>query len=326
MSPFEDPVDILRRNIERADDRVQRVVDAFDDLAEVALMLAGIGAGGQLAFDGGFGQHAGVGDQRVHGVDAGVQVVLDLVEVAVVVVGDPGWNVALGDAVDILGRNIERADDRVQRGVDAFNDLSEVALVLGGIGACGQLAFDGGLRQHAGVGDQRVHGIDAGVQVVLDLVEVAVVVVGDPRRNVAFGDPVHILGRDIQRADDRVQRGIHAFDDFAEVALMLAGVGACGQLAFDGRLGQQGGVSQHCVQRLLLGRNVGGVLDHFEGLAVLVHDRVVGSLNPDLLAALAQALVLRRLVFATVQLGPELLVLRSSAGRLRPRTCCDAGL
>ena len=36
----------------------------------------------------------------------------------------------------------------------------------------------------------------------------------------------------LQRADDRVQRGVDALDNFAVVALVLAGVGACGQLAF----------------------------------------------------------------------------------------------
>ena len=279
------------------------------DFAEVALVLAGVGARSQLALDGGFGQHAGVGDQRVHGIDAGVQVVLDLVEVAVVVIGDPGRNVALRDPVNILGRDIERANDRVQRGVDAFDDFAEVALVLAGVGARGQLALDGGLRQNTGVGDQRVHGIDAGVQVVLDLVEVAVVVVGDPGRNVAFRNPVHILRRNIERTNDRIQRGVDSLDDFAIVALVLAGIGACGQLAFYGGFSQQSSVSQHRVQRLLLRRDVGGILDHFEGLAIEIHDRVVGCLNPDLLAALADALVLRRLVFAAVQRRPELLVL-----------------
>ncbi len=85
-------------------------------------------------------------DQRVNGVDAGVQVVLDLVEVAVVVVGDLGRNVALRDPVNVLSGNIERADDRIQRGVYAIDDLTVIALMLGGVGASGQLAFDGGLR------------------------------------------------------------------------------------------------------------------------------------------------------------------------------------
>ena len=57
---------------------------------------------------------------------------------------------------------------------------------------------------------------------------------------------------------------------------------------------------------LLLG-DVGGVLDDLEGLAVLIEDRVVGGLDPDLLAALADPLVLGRLVFAAVQRSPRSL-------------------
>ena len=68
-----------------------------DDLAEVALMLGGVGAGGEFALHGGLGQHVGVGDECIHGVDAGVQVVLDGVEVAIVGVGDLGRDRALGD-------------------------------------------------------------------------------------------------------------------------------------------------------------------------------------------------------------------------------------
>ena len=49
------------------------LVDALDDLAEVALMLRGVGAGGELALHGGLGQHVGVGDQRVDRVNAGIE-------------------------------------------------------------------------------------------------------------------------------------------------------------------------------------------------------------------------------------------------------------
>ena len=41
-----------------------------DDLAEVALVLGGIGAGGELALHRGLGQHVGVGHQGVDRVDA----------------------------------------------------------------------------------------------------------------------------------------------------------------------------------------------------------------------------------------------------------------
>ena len=53
-------------------------------------MLAGVRPGGQFAFHRGLRQHVRIRYQRVYRVDAGVQVVLDGVEIAVVVVGDPG--------------------------------------------------------------------------------------------------------------------------------------------------------------------------------------------------------------------------------------------
>ena len=50
----------------------------------------------------------------------------------------------------------------------------------------------------------------------------------------------------------------------------------------------------------LLLRHIGGILDHFEGFAVGIENRIVGGLNPDFFSALAEALVLRRLILATV--------------------------
>ena len=73
MSPLEMLIDVVGGHVQRPDDGVERVVDALDDLAEVALMLGGIGAGGELALHGGLGQHVGVGHERVHRVDAGVE-------------------------------------------------------------------------------------------------------------------------------------------------------------------------------------------------------------------------------------------------------------
>ena len=61
------------------------------------------------------------------------------------------------------------------------------------------------------------------------------------------------------------------------------------------------------IEQLLL-RYVGSVLYDLEGFAVEVEDRVVGGLNPDFLAALADAFVFGRVVFAPVQLGPEFFV------------------
>ena len=51
--------------------------------------------------------------------------------------------------------------------------------------------------------------------------------------------------------------------------------------------------------------DVGGELHHLERLAGIVEDRIVGSENPHLLAALAETLVLGRLEFTAAELGPE---------------------
>ena len=251
---------------------------------------------------------AGVGYQRIHGVDAGVEVVLDFVEVAVVAVGDPGRNVALGDPVHILGRHVQWPDHRIQSGIDAFDDLAVVALVLAGIGARAQLAFHRGFRQHGGIDDECIHGVDAGVEIVFDFVEVAVVTVRDPGRDVTLGDTVHILCRHVQWPDHRIQGGIDAFDYFAVVALVLADIGASAQFALDCGLGQHRGVGQHCVQGQLLLCHVGGEFHHFYRSSAGVKNGVVRSLNPDFFAALADALVLCRLVLAAVEPDPEFLV------------------
>ena len=59
------------------------------------------------------------------------------------------------------------------------------------------------------------------------------------------------------------------------------------------------------------------IFDDLEGLAVEVEDRVVGGLDPDFLAALADALVFGGLEFAVVEVAPELPVLGAGAvGRL----------
>ena len=70
-------------------------------------MFGGIGAGGQLALNRCFDQHVGVGDQRIDGIDTGVEIVLNGVEVAVVVVGDAGRDVSLADFVDVVGGHVQ---------------------------------------------------------------------------------------------------------------------------------------------------------------------------------------------------------------------------
>ena len=84
-----------------------------------------------------------------------------------------------------------------------------------------------------------VHHIDAGVEVVLDLVEVAVVGVGDLRRDVALGDPVHIFGRDVDRGHEGVDQLVDAAHQLAPAAGELLRVAAGLQLAVLGRLDQR---------------------------------------------------------------------------------------
>ncbi len=55
----------------------------------------------------------------------------------------------------------------------------------------------------------------------------------------------------------------------------------------------------------LLRGDVGREFDDLERLAAAVEDRVVGRLDPDLLAALADPLVFGGLVFAAVEPRPE---------------------
>ena len=257
-----DAVDVLGGHVEGPDDRVEGVVDALDDAEVVALVAAGVGAGGQAPVDGGGGEHLGVCDERVDGVDAGVEVVLDLVEVAVVAVGDAGRDVALGDAVDVLGGHVEGPDDRVEGVVDALDDAEVVALVLGGVGAGCELALHGGHAEHVGVCDERVDGVDAAVEVVLDGVEVTVVGVGDLRGDVSLGDAIDVVGGHVEGPDHRIEAVVDALDDLLVVALVLAGVGAGGELALDRRhrehlgVGDEGGEGFHCLdegrQQLIL--------------------------------------------------------------------------
>ena len=58
----------------------------------------------------------------------------------------------------------------------------------------------------------------------------------------------------------------------------------------------------------LLRGDVGSELDDADRLAVGIEDRVVGCLDPDLAAALAEPFVLRGLEFAAIELRPEFAI------------------
>ena len=184
-------------------------------------MLGGVGAGGQFAFHGRFGQHRRIRHQGIDGVDAVVEVVLDGIEVAVIGVADLVGNGAARDLVHIIGRHIQRADDRIQSVVDAFHDLAVVAAVFGSVGAGGQFAFHGRFGQHRGVGHQGIDIVDAVVEVVLDGVEIAVVGIGDLGRDGAARDLLHVIGRYVERRDHRIQHLVDALHHLAVDAVEL---------------------------------------------------------------------------------------------------------
>ncbi len=189
-------------------------------------MLRRVGAGGQFSFHRRLDKSAGVAYEGVQRHDADIQVVFDLVEIAVVRVGNRRRNIALRNPVNVLGRHVQRADYRVERLVDAFDDLAEVALMLRRVGTGRQFSFHGRLCEHCRVGCHHVHRTDALIQVVLDFVEIAVIGVRDHRGDIALRNPVNVLRRHVQRSDNGVYDLIDRLHTFLVGALQAADVGA----------------------------------------------------------------------------------------------------
>src|SRR6185436_13872224 len=73
---------------------------------------------------------------------------------------------------------------------------------------------------------------------------------------------------------------------------------------------------RHLSAHLYHGGDVGGVLDDLEDPAIAIADRVVRGLDPDLLAALAETLVLAGVKLSAVELRPELAIFGAVAIRL----------
>ena len=130
------------------------VVDPFYDPGIVAAELAGVTAGLELALHRSLGQHPSLGHQAIDRVNALVEVVLDLVKVTLVLVGDLFRDVALGDAVHVLGGHVQGADHRIQRVIETLHDLGKFTLELARIASCVELPFDGSFGEHPDLGCQ----------------------------------------------------------------------------------------------------------------------------------------------------------------------------
>ncbi|OPY83998.1 MAG: hypothetical protein A4E65_00381 [Syntrophorhabdus sp. PtaU1.Bin153] len=70
----------------------------------------------------------GYGGYLVHGIDEHVEVVLDLVEITLVLVGDPGRDVTLADVVDIVGGNGEGGHEGIHEAVRSAYEPCPVSL------------------------------------------------------------------------------------------------------------------------------------------------------------------------------------------------------
>ena len=121
-------VDIVCSNVERTDDGIKCLVDAFNDLLIIALMFRGIGTGCEFSVYCGLHEHIRIINECIQIIDGKVQVVLDFIKVAIIRVGNLRGQISLGNTVDIVCSNVERSDDGVQSLVDAFNDLMVTAL------------------------------------------------------------------------------------------------------------------------------------------------------------------------------------------------------
>ncbi len=104
--------------------------------------------------------------------------------------------------------------------------------MFGSIGAGGQLAFDSSICQTSCIGCHTVDSINALIEVVFDFVKIAVVIIGNCRRNIALGNSVHIFGSYVQRPDDGIQCLIDSGDDLLEITLVFGCIGAGSQFAF----------------------------------------------------------------------------------------------
>ena len=179
-----------------------------------------------------FDRHAHLSQDVVHRVDRAVQCIFDDRMIALVIAFDFHVQVAVCHFLQAIRRFFDRFENGVQRIVDALDDFPVAAFELVSLATGLQPTFDCRSRQRDTLGDQTVNSFDTVVQVVLDLVEVAVVIVGDLRRDVPLGNPVDIFGCHVERSDDRIQRLVDAFDDLAEVTAMFGRIGTGIQFSF----------------------------------------------------------------------------------------------
>ena len=233
----------------RAEDPIQGPVHALDHLAEIALVASGVGSRLELALDAGLGEPVGVAKEGVHRVDAAVEALLDGVEVAAVLVFNPGRDVAEGEFEEVVRGGRERPEHRVQGVVHPLDHLAEVALVAGWVGAGLEPALDACPRQHGGIGHEGVHRRDAAVEALADEVEVSAVLGRHGGGEVAAANPVDAFGGLADGPDEGLQGLVHPFHDGPELEAQALGVAAHVELSGGGRLAELARLSHQALHR-----------------------------------------------------------------------------
>ena len=250
MISLRDLFHIVRSDHQGIDDVGDRVIYAGDQLIPTAREQIGVRPFVQLAVCRRLDDLVRLRQQLVHHLDRCVQVVLDFIEIALVNIGYSWRDIALTDPVHVFGRHVQRSDHGIQGIVHPFHDLAIVSLVLRCIRAGGEPAFHCRLLQIVGVGYKGVHGIDTGVEVILDFVEVTFVLVGDFRWHVPLADPVHIFSGNVQRLDDVGDRVIDAGDQLVPTAHEQIGIRPLVEFAVCRRLDDLVGLGQQFVHHL----------------------------------------------------------------------------
>ena len=283
--------------LHRGADGHHDLVEPVHHAAEITLVLGGVGAQVELALDGGLGQEVGIRDQGtdglvhadkalghdvvfgadadrhggvthgdglgragllVGGLYAGIEVELDLVVLALVLGHDHRRDIALGDAVHIVGGDVERVDDVGHGLVDAQDQLVPAAHKQGGIRPLVELAVGCALDDDVGLRQQVGHHLDHGIEVALDDVVLALVLGGDGGGNDALGNFVHIVSRHVHRIHDIGDGLVDARDQLVPAAHKQGGVGTLVELAVGCALDDDVGLRQQ----------VGHHLDHVVKVAL----------------------------------------------------------
>ncbi len=130
--------------------------------------------------------------------------------------------VSLGDLAERICHVLHSVLNAVHRGRHRrentlINTLNPLCVVI-----------DCHLMQHHIRFHKTAKTVDARIEIVFDLIEIAEIDISNLLRDVALGDTIHIGGSHVQRFDDRIQRAVDAVDDLAEVAFMLGDVSASG--------------------------------------------------------------------------------------------------